>query len=124
MGGGGAHAQRKVDIGGAGPGHYGHIQYHIGEAGCWESGRQRARGGGQGRGVVICAWPAKGVIIVIFFAFPLFVRENALGAPHPRGRGLHQRHYSQTFDCISRTVEGQPGHSLLQAAVKEKLDNY
>ena len=39
-------------------------------------------------------------------------REN--GAPQSRASALHQRHATQTFDCISRTVEGQPGHSRLQ----------
>ena len=29
------------------------------------------------------------------------------GAPLPRGTALHLRHATQTFDCISRTLEGQ-----------------
>jgi hypothetical protein len=36
----------------------------------------------------------------------------------------HLRHATQTFDCISRTLEGQPGHSRLQASMldDEELD--
>jgi hypothetical protein len=39
-------------------------------------------------------------------------------------RSLHQRHATQIFDCISRTLEGQPGHSRLQASMsdEEELD--
>jgi len=49
-------------------------------------------------------------------------REN--GAPQPRGTALHQRHATQIFDCISRTLEGQPGHSGPQASMPddEELD--
>jgi hypothetical protein len=36
-------------------------------------------------------------------------REN--GVPQPQAMTLHQRHATQTFDCSSRTLEGQPGHS-------------
>jgi hypothetical protein len=39
---------------------------------------------------------------------------RALGAPYDRGKAKHQRHFTQTIPCISRTVIGQPGHSLLQ----------
>ena len=42
-----------------------------------------------------------------------------IGAPQPRAMALHQGHEAhdtQTFDCISRTLEGQPGHSRLQAS--------
>jgi hypothetical protein len=37
---------------------------------------------------------------------------------------LHQCHATQIFDCISRTLEGQPGHSRLQASMpdEEELD--
>jgi hypothetical protein len=34
-------------------------------------------------------------------------REN--GAPQPRAMALHHRHATQTFDCISRTLEASPG---------------
>jgi hypothetical protein len=34
-------------------------------------------------------------------------REN--GAPQPRAMAWHQRHATQTFDCISRTLEASPG---------------
>ena len=47
-------------------------------------------------------------------------REN--GAPQSRATALHQRHATQTFDCISRTVEGQPGHSRLQASMPDEED--
>ena len=49
-------------------------------------------------------------------------RENS--APQPRAMALHQRHATQTFDCISRTLEGQPEHSRLQATMQdeEELD--
>jgi hypothetical protein len=49
-------------------------------------------------------------------------REN--GAPLPCGTALHQRHTTQIFDCISRTLEGQPGHSRLKATMpdEEELD--
>jgi hypothetical protein len=33
---------------------------------------------------------------------------------------LHQRHATQIFDCISRTLEGQPGHSRLQASMPDE----
>jgi hypothetical protein len=42
-----------------------------------------------------------------------------IGAPQPRAMALHQGHEAhdtQTFDCISRTLEGQPGHSRLKAS--------
>ena len=32
---------------------------------------------------------------------------------------MHLRQFSQTNPCISRTVEGQPGHSLLQASMPD-----
>jgi hypothetical protein len=38
------------------------------------------------------------------------------GAPQPRGTAMHQLHATQIFDCISRTLEGQPGHLRLQGA--------
>jgi hypothetical protein len=41
------------------------------------------------------------------------------GAPHPRGKDLHLRHQTQVIDCMSRSVEGQPGHSLLQNAMPD-----
>jgi hypothetical protein len=44
-------------------------------------------------------------------------REN--GALQPRAMALHLRHATQTFDCISRTLEGQPGHSRLQASMPD-----
>ena len=47
-------------------------------------------------------------------------REN--GAPQSRATALHQRHATQTFDCISRTVEGQPGHLRLQASMPDEED--
>ena len=40
-----------------------------------------------------------------------YAREN--GAPQPRAMALHLRHATQTFHCISRTLEGQPGYSRL-----------
>ena len=43
-----------------------------------------------------------------------YAREN--GAPQPRAMALHLRHATQTFHCISRTLEGQPGHLRLQGA--------
>ena len=39
--------------------------------------------------------------------------------PHLRGQVMHQRQLSQTIPCISRTVKGQPGHSLLQASMPD-----
>jgi len=33
---------------------------------------------------------------------------------------MHQRHFTQTFACISRTVEGQPGHSRLQESMRDE----
>jgi len=47
------------------------------------------------------------------------VEARALGPPHHRGQGMHLRQFSQTIPCISRTVEGQPGHSLLQASMPD-----
>ena len=49
---------------------------------------------------------------------------RARGAPRHRGRDMHKRQFTQTFPCISRTVTGQPGHSLLQEAMPddEELD--
>ena len=49
---------------------------------------------------------------------------RANSAPHDRGKVLHPRHSTQTFDCISRTIEGQPGHSRLQDSMpdEEELD--
>ena len=47
------------------------------------------------------------------------VEARALGPPHLRGQVMHQRQLSQTIPCISRTVEGQPGHSLLQASMPD-----
>ena len=49
---------------------------------------------------------------------------RANGAPHARGEILNRRHHTQTFHCISRTVEGQPGHFRLQESMPddEKLD--
>ena len=41
------------------------------------------------------------------------VEARALGPPHLRGQVMHQRQLSQIIPCISRTVEGQLGHSLL-----------
>ena len=41
------------------------------------------------------------------------------GAPHPRGQHVHPRHQTQVITCLSRTVEGQPGHSLLQNAMPD-----
>jgi len=37
---------------------------------------------------------------------------------------LHLHHNTQTFYCISWTLEGQPGHSRLQASMpdEEELD--
>jgi len=48
----------------------------------------------------------------------------ALGAPHDRGKVKHKRHLMKTIPCISRTVVGQPGHSLLQDSMpdEEELD--
>ena len=48
-------------------------------------------------------------------------REN--GAPQPRAMALHLRHATQIFDCISRTLEGQPGHSRLQATILMKKNS-
>jgi hypothetical protein len=47
---------------------------------------------------------------------------RALGAPHQRGRDMHIRHATQTYPCISKTVHGQPGHSLLQEAMTDDED--
>ena len=49
---------------------------------------------------------------------------RALGAPHPRGDVMHTRQSTQTYPCISRTVRGQSGHSLLQDSMPddEELD--
>ena len=46
-------------------------------------------------------------------------REN--GAPQPRAMAWHQRHATQTFDCVSRTLEASP---RLQASMpdEEELD--
>jgi hypothetical protein len=49
-----------------------------------------------------------------------YAREN--GAPQPQGMALHQRHAMQTFDCISRTLEGQTGHSRLQASMPDEQE--
>ncbi len=43
----------------------------------------------------------------------------ALGAPHHRGRVMHNRQTTQTIPCISRTVIGQSGHSLLQESMPD-----
>ena len=32
---------------------------------------------------------------------------------------MHPRHQTQVIDCVSRSVEGQPGHSLLQNAMPD-----
>ena len=55
---------------------------------------------------------------------PLTATRVRTGAPQPQGMALHQRHATQIFDCISRTLEGQPGHSRLQAPMpdEEELD--
>ena len=47
------------------------------------------------------------------------VEARALGPPHHRGKVMHPRQLSQTIPCISRTVKGQPGHSLLQASMPD-----
>jgi hypothetical protein len=49
---------------------------------------------------------------------------RALGAPHHRGSVMHSRLCTQTIPCISRTVIGQSGHSLLQDSMPddEELD--
>ena len=43
-----------------------------------------------------------------------------IGAPNPRCAALHQRHASQKTVCISRTVVGQHGHSLLQNSMPDE----
>jgi hypothetical protein len=49
---------------------------------------------------------------------------RAFGAPHHRGSVMHSHLCTQTIPCISRTVRGQPGHSLLQDSMPddEELD--
>jgi hypothetical protein len=47
------------------------------------------------------------------------VEACAFGPAHLRGQFMHQRQLSQTIPCISRTVEGQLGHSLLQASMPD-----
>jgi hypothetical protein len=49
---------------------------------------------------------------------------RALGAPHHRGGVMHTRQSTQTIPCISRTIIGQSGHSLLQESMPddEELD--
>jgi hypothetical protein len=44
---------------------------------------------------------------------------HALGPPYHRGKVMHPRQLSQTIPCISRTVVGQQGHSLLQASMPD-----
>jgi hypothetical protein len=44
---------------------------------------------------------------------------RALGAPHHRGSVMHSRQSTQTIPCISRTVIGQSGHSLLQDSMPD-----
>ncbi len=44
---------------------------------------------------------------------------RALGAPHHRGSVMHKRQSTQTIPCISRTVIGQSGHSLLQESMPD-----
>jgi hypothetical protein len=44
---------------------------------------------------------------------------RALGPPHHRGQVMHPRQLTQTILCISRTVVGQQGHSLLQASMPD-----
>jgi hypothetical protein len=39
--------------------------------------------------------------------------------PHHRGQVMHPRQLTQTIPCISRTVIGQQGHSLLQASMPD-----
>ena len=43
-----------------------------------------------------------------------------ISAPNSRCSALHQRHASQMFACIARTVEDQLGHSLLQASMPDE----
>ncbi len=50
------------------------------------------------------------------------VEARALGPPpppHHRGKVMHPGQLSQTIPCISRTVVGQQGHSLLQASMPD-----
>jgi hypothetical protein len=49
---------------------------------------------------------------------------RTLGAPHHRGSVMHKLQSTQTIPCISRTVIGQSGHSLLQESMPddEELD--
>jgi len=44
---------------------------------------------------------------------------RVLGPPHHRGKVMHPRQLSQTIPCISKTVVGQQGHSLLQASMPD-----
>jgi len=46
------------------------------------------------------------------------IAARALGA-HPRGNIMHSRLLTQTIQCISRTVIGEPGHSLLQDSIPD-----
>jgi hypothetical protein len=46
-------------------------------------------------------------------------RSFSLGAPYDRGKAKHQRHFTQTIPCISRTVIGQHGHSLPQDSMPD-----
>jgi hypothetical protein len=47
---------------------------------------------------------------------------RVLGPPNLRCAALHLRHASQKIACISRTVEGQHGHSLLQRSMPDEED--
>ena len=47
------------------------------------------------------------------------VEARALGPPHHRGQVMHPRQLLLTIPCISRTVVGQQGHSLLQASMPD-----
>jgi hypothetical protein len=47
------------------------------------------------------------------------LKARALGPPHHRGQVMHPRQLTQTIPCISRTVVGQQGLSLLQASMPD-----
>jgi hypothetical protein len=52
--------------------------------------------------------------------WPQHKATSALGPPNSQCAALHQRHASQTTVCISRTVVGQHGHSLLQNSMPDE----
>ena len=58
------------------------------------------------------------ITAAIMKAWAPHIAARALGA-HPRGNIMHSRLLTQTIQCISRTVIGEPGHSLLQDSIPD-----